>query len=217
MTDDKYSKAKKQRSQSKLFRVVICALAFVAAAVVWQNAAKRRQARDMKPLKIPVLRLPPVQPELMSLLVKEVEKLDAEVRRIKETGVIMETDEESLKATKKLQNATRRLLAARYGVNEPYRVNVVLEFQETIPDFDEKGAEGSILLEMAPTDLQPHSVFSFLEIARQWQGGAFHRKADHVLQVMVHGGFKHLAFQEYSEECEYDRLPACIAAVRTIF
>jgi hypothetical protein len=142
--------------------------------------------------------------------------LDAEVRRIKQTGVIMETDEESLKATKRLQDATRRLLEARYGPNEPYRVKVILEFQDTIPDFAEKGADGSILLEMAPTRLQPHSVFSFLEVARQWKGGAFHRNAPHVLQVMVHGGFKHLAFQEYSKECEYHRPLAWIASVRTI-
>jgi hypothetical protein len=78
---------------------------------------------------------------------------------------------------------------------------VLLEFQDTIPDFQDKGADGSLLLEMAPSRLQPHSVFSFLEVARQWKGGAFHRKAGHVLQVMVLGGsFKHLAFQEYSEE-----------------
>jgi hypothetical protein len=55
---------------------------------------------------------------------------------------------------------------------------------------------------MAPSRLQSHSVFSFLEVARarQWKGGAFHRKAGHVLQVMILGGFKHLAFQEYSED-----------------
>jgi hypothetical protein len=91
-------------------------------------------------------------------------------------------------------------MAARYGPEEPYRVEVVLEFQESIADFKEKGADGTILLEMAPSRLVPHSVFSFLEISRQWQGRGFHRIANHVLQVQTSGKFNNLAFQEYSPE-----------------
>jgi hypothetical protein len=196
MTDDKYAKARKQQSRKEVVLLVIFAMAFIVAAVLFKNAGKKRPVKDAA-AEDRYLKVPPVD---LTALVKEVEELDAQVRKIKETGVIMETDEESLKATKKLQEATRRLLAARYGLGEPYRVRVLLEFQETIPDFEEKGADGSLLLEMAPSQLQPHSVFSFLEVARQWKGGAFHRNAPHVLQVMVRGGFKHLAFQEYSEE-----------------
>ena len=136
----------------------------------------------------------------ISSLVEKVNKLDAEVRRIKKTGVIMETDSASLEATGKLQDATRELLHARYGTQEPYRVKVVLEFQEQSPEFREKGPNGEIIIEMAPSRLQPHSVFSFLEVARQYEGGAFHRIARHVLQVMVRGRFPPLAFQEYSKE-----------------
>lgn len=134
-------------------------------------------------------------------LLKLVEIMDAEVRRIKETGVIMETDNKSLIATKKLQDATRRLLVARYGSAEPYRVRLELEFQETIPDFAENGSYGEIVIELAPSELVPHSIYTFLEIARNWNSGAFHRIAGHVLQVMVHGNsVKHLAFQEYSPD-----------------
>jgi len=134
-------------------------------------------------------------------MIQAVNELDAAVRKKKATGVIMENDPDSLQLTGKLQEATRTLLAARYGPVEPYRVNVTLEFQDTIPDFKENGPDGYILLEMAPSRLVPHSVFSFLEIARQWKGGAFHRIAGHVLQVQVRGGVgKPLAFQEYSEE-----------------
>ena len=115
----------------------------------------------------------------------------------------MENDPASLELTSKLQEATRTLLAAWYGPNELCRVNVTLEFQDTIPDFKEKGPDVCILLEleMTPSELIPHSVFSFLEITRQWKGGAFHRIAGHVLQVQVRGNiFKSLAFQEYSEQ-----------------
>jgi len=136
-----------------------------------------------------------------------VNTLDAQVRQIKDTGVIMETDEESLAATGKLQDATRKLLHKRYGSLEPYRVRVDLEFQPSIPDYDENGSEGSILIEMAPSSIIPHSVYTFVEEAKNWmtgtwRQGAFHRVASHVLQVSV--GFRnpvpHLAFQEYSKQ-----------------
>jgi hypothetical protein len=142
----------------------------------------------------------PKGPVVTEDMIQQVAELDAEVRRIKATGVIMEKDDKSLTATKKLQDATRTLMAARYGPEEPYRVEVVLEFQDTIADFEEKGADGTILLEMAPSRLVPHAVFSFLEISRQWQGRGFHRIANHVLQVQTLGKFKNLAFQEYSPE-----------------
>ena len=31
----------------------------------------------------------------------------------------------------------------------------------------------------------PHAVWLFLQIVRNWKGGAFHRNAGHVLQVML--------------------------------
>lgn len=132
-------------------------------------------------------------------LVAQVQKLDAEVRRISLNVDIFEKDDVAQNAAKRLQEATRKLLAVRYGRLEPYRVRVDLEFQETIPDFQLNGPSGTLLFEMAPTKLIPHSVFTFMEIARQWKAGAFHRVASHVLQVMVKGGFDHLAFQEYSD------------------
>ena len=38
----------------------------------------------------------------------------------------------------------------------------------------------------------------FMTMADNWQSGAFHRFAPHVLQAQVKGGFPHLSFQEYS-------------------
>ena len=141
-------------------------------------------------------------PSEESLEAKVVE-LDKKVRAIKATGVFMEVDAEGLAASKRLQDATRLLLAKRYGPNEPYRVRVELTFQESNPTFS-MGEHDSFMIELAPSSLVPHSIFSFLEIARHWpeKKGAFHRRANHVLQVMTKDrqSVQHLAFQEYSPE-----------------
>lgn len=131
-----------------------------------------------------------------------VDDLDAKVRQIKSTGVFLEVDENGKAATAKLQEATRKLLKARYGPVDPYRVKLDLIFQPSNPTFATQGKTASVLFELAPMSLQPHSIFTFLEVARRWhvKKGAFHRRANHVLQAVVndHASIKHLAFQEYS-------------------
>ena len=129
--------------------------------------------------------------------------LEARVREIKKTGVIMEADEDSLKMTRKLQDATREVLKLRYGDAgaRNYRVELILEFQPSVPDFAENGKDGSILIEMAPISLVPCSVYNFMEIARTWKSGAFHRNAGHVLQAIARSDVtKSMPFQEYSKE-----------------
>ncbi|KAL3810020.1 hypothetical protein ACHAXA_006135 [Cyclostephanos tholiformis] len=129
--------------------------------------------------------------------------LEARVREIKKTGVIMEVDEESLKMTRKLQEATREVLKLRYGDfgSKNYRVELILEFQPSIPDYAEKGKDGSIIIEMAPISLVPCSVYNFMEIARTWKSGAFRRNAGHVLQALARSNVtESMPFQEYSEE-----------------
>ena len=113
----------------------------------------------------------------------------------------METDPTSLEATKKLQTVARKLIVAKYGPG-PYRVKVDLEFPPTIPDFDQNGKDGSIVIELAPIELIPVSVWTFLEVSRTWVKGAFHRNAHHVLQVQAVSSeiHQHLPFQEYSKE-----------------
>jgi hypothetical protein len=144
--------------------------------------------------------------ESEQVLVERVKQYDQHVRdikqRIDEADKFMETDPEGMAATQRLQDVTRQLLHKRYGAIEPYRVQVDLEFQPSNPTFATQGKQDSIVIEMAPTALMPHAVFTFLEVARQWTGGAFHRRAAHVLQVMVKNrkAVQHLAFQEYSPE-----------------
>lgn len=143
--------------------------------------------------------------ELEAKAAQKVALLEQNVRAIKKTGVIMETDTESLTFTKQLQDATRTLIKLRYGdfgsISTPYRIKMDLEFQPTIPDFDTKGKEGTIVIELAPISLIPYSVYNFLEIARTWKNGAFHRNAGHVLQAIARSGVtQSMPFQEYSKE-----------------
>ena len=134
--------------------------------------------------------------------------LEDRVRALKKTGVIMEADAESRRLTAQLQDATRELLALRYGDigDRNYRVRLDLEFQPTLPDFAEKGKEGSLLVELAPVSLLPCSVYNFLEIARTWKKGAFHRNADHVLQAIARSDVtRPMPFQEYRREYPHRR------------
>jgi len=129
--------------------------------------------------------------------------LEKQVREIKATGVIMEADEHSLEMTGKLQEATRDLIKLRYGdfPDKNFRVKLDLEFQSTIPDFAAKGAEGSLVVELAPISLLPCSVYNFLEIARTWKKGAFHRNAGHVLQAISRSDItERMPFQEYHKD-----------------
>ena len=130
-----------------------------------------------------------------------VDVLDAKVRHYKKKrDVIMETDPEGLKLTKELQQATHNLLVKRYG-QHTFRVRVDLLFPDVITASDGLPAADYLLIELAPIDLIPCSVYNFLEIARTWKHGAFHRNADHVLQVEVHSDVtESMPCQEYSPE-----------------
>ena len=143
--------------------------------------------------------------EIEAKAAQKVALLEQNIRAIKKTGVIMETDSESLTMTKELQDATRTLIKLRYGdfgsISTPYRIKMDLEFQPTIPDFDTKGKEGTLVIELAPISLIPYSVYNFLEIARTWRKGAFHRNAGHVLQAISRSDVtQSMPFQEYSKE-----------------
>jgi hypothetical protein len=220
LPNEKYAKIRKEQTKSlQLLLVavlVVCALCGVVVSLQMQRTKSEavtaafieRAGKHPQQAQLPAesaqqgLAVPSTYTE--DYYEKEVQKLDAEVRRIKAAVKIFETNDEGLAAALKLQEATRKLLAIRYGEttdSQPYRVRVHLEFQESIPDFAENGPSGSFLIEMAPVKLVPHSVFTFLEVARNYKGGAFHRVAGHVLQVKVQApGIQHLAFQEYTPQ-----------------
>ena len=140
-------------------------------------------------------------------LVIQVQQLDRQVRARKAIdGVMMEVDPQGLALTTALQQVTRKLLLKRYGRHPAYRVIVDLEFPPTMPDFTTKGKDGKLIIEMAPIDLIPVSVFYFLEMARTWQRGMVHRNAGHVLQIQSYSAQKqHMPFQEYSPDFPHKR------------
>lgn len=147
-------------------------------------------------------------------LAAKVDVLDKQVRERKGTkGVMMETDEKGLKLTGKLQKATIKLLEHRYGAktrHTKFRVVVDLLYPHSIiidPDSDSN--RGQFVIEMAPYDLIPCSVFYFLEMARTYKGGSFHRNAGHVLQAAAQTGategHRSMPFQEYSPKHPHAR------------
>jgi len=150
-----------------------------------------------------------IPPDDEAAVVDEVANLQAKVtaktavvRAMKfERHMIMETDLDALAATHELQEMCKKLVPLKYGP-EPYVLEMRLAFPASFPDLEEKGASGVVQVEMAPLELMPYSVLTFLDmVVHEWKGGAFHRNAGHVKQVSVKGqqhfGFP-LAFQEYS-------------------
>jgi hypothetical protein len=215
INDEKYAKAAKQ-SQRKMLILVGLALVVLAGCLVHFGIAHGGvssqshlpatadvAAQDMGLVAPSKTKEPSLSLEELETL---VQKHDAAVRTIKEQVEFFEKDEGAQAAAKFLQDATRQLLHKRYGIQEPYRVAIGLEFQDTMPDFAQNGKDGSFVIELAPSSLQPHSIYTFLEVSRQWKAGAaFHRFAHHVLQVMAKTTqapykIQHLAFQEYSPE-----------------
>lgn len=201
--DEKYDKKSKQNRSDIMVVIVIIVTCILGLGYHLSKDSstpvfKTRPAQGFKAISTASI----------AELESSVQALDVKVRTIKAKVDIFETDPSAQQAAKELQQATRELLAARYGPNEPYHVKVVLEFQKSIPDFAEKGAHGEFLIEMAPSALIPHSVFTFMEVARNWESGAFHRIAPHVLQVMVRTKthVQHLAFQEYSPEYPHKKM-----------
>jgi hypothetical protein len=205
--DDKYSKV---RRNSKWLPIILVLTVLVAMGYALQRSRKssaglvRRPTESSSSLSSSATTTTNNNnnktPDL-SYLEQEYRRLDEKVRQIKTTGVIMETDATSLIYTGQLQNVARQLLQAKYGVHDHYRVQVDLVFQPSIPDYIAKGPTGRLVIEMAPIDYIPVSVYTFLEIARSWQNGAFHRNAGHVLQATTQASAitQHLPFQEYSE------------------
>jgi hypothetical protein len=207
--DDKYHKV---RRNSKWLPIILVLTVLVAMGFVLQRSRKssaglvRRPTESSSSLSTTSTTTTSNNnnnnrtPDL-AYLEQEYRRLDEKVRQIKTTGVIMETDATSLIYTGQLQTVARQLLQAKYGVYDHYRVQVDLVFQPSIPDYITKGPNGQLVIEMAPIEYIPVSVYTFLEIARSWQNGAFHRNAGHVLQATTQASAitQHLPFQEYSE------------------
>ena len=196
--DNKYTKIRVQRRKQTLF-VIGLSFGFLAALVCHYFS------KDNEVYSLPTwagFNQKAYQQQQLLESIQKVTTLDTKVRAIRQQVDIFETNANGQAAQKELQDATRDLLHLRYGIQEPYRVRVDLEFQPSIPDFQINGPFGSFLIELAPSTLQPHSIYTFLEVCRWFKKSAFHRIAPHVLQTytLTNKKVQHLAFQEYSPE-----------------
>jgi len=154
--------------------------------------------------------LPEEIPPRMSIeeQTKKCDELIENIRSLKYKGVVMEVDEGAKTAINQLQAELRKLFRLQYGPNtSKFKVEMKLEFPSTMPDFAEAGKSGIILIETAPIDLVPYSVYLFLQTIKNFKGGAFHRNAGHVLQAQVNtDGVRGMAFQEYHKDFPHKRL-----------
>lgn len=107
----------------------------------------------------------------------------------------MENNEDAKKEISLLQDKLRQFIPLKYGPG-PYRVGMKLRFPESMKDPNLPDEMG-LIIELAPIQLVPYSVYYFLEIVSHWNGGAFHRRAGHVLQALTQTRLPSLAFQEY--------------------
>lgn len=216
--DDDNEKQSKIQRNSRVF--IMRAIIFMAALTFFALGLGHVHTKDPPQLAIDINKMMEAHAEKKNEILRkreksfgeidleletDVEHLDQQVRDRKKTkGVIMETDEKGLELSGKLQAATIKLLEHRYGAKtRKFRVVVHLQYPHSIiKDPDSESNRGKFVIELAPYDLIPCSVFYFLELARTYKGGSFHRNAGHVLQAAARSeataGHKSMPFQEYS-------------------
>jgi hypothetical protein len=206
--DDNEKESKVQKAQDNALKHIFIILGiFVLAlgAYEWSIGKTPSDAMDLVHQELDLVQQEISSPQGPNVdeLAKIVQDLDTQVRARKATpGVLMEVDDIGLDLTGKLQEATRQLLYARYGKHKAYRVHVDVVFPPTIPDYRGPNDMETIVIELAPIELIPCSVFYFLELVRGWKKGSFHRNAGHVLQVQSRSDYikSSMPFQEYSPQ-----------------
>jgi hypothetical protein len=92
--------------------------------------------------------------ELYTKLQRQIE----EVRTLKRSGVVTETDDEAKALIKELRKTCREYLLKEYGP-EPYYIEMSLVFPSTMSDFSTHGADGKVLFKLGPIEHVPYSVF----------------------------------------------------------
>ena len=140
------------------------------------------------------------------------EKLELEAKKVQQ----LQLAKQKLKENIKLMSKTA--LLDKFGPG-PHYVEINLEFPNVEAD-----ATAKILVELAPVEEMPHTVYWFLEqVSRKlYDGCSFHRNAGHVIQGgpapnflsppepqlnknFVDAGFHSVLFQEYSPKFPHEK------------
>lgn len=97
----------------------------------------------------------------------------AKIRHMKfQEHIVMEKDENAKIEIVKLQDMLRKLLRMQYGPG-PYRVEMKLQFPQSMAQ-PVLPQEQSIIIDLAPVNLVPYSVYYFLELVKHWKVGGVH-------------------------------------------
>ena len=129
-------------------------------------------------------------------LSQEIQALEKRIMDLKQSGIVLEHDPQASILTKELQKSAREVTELRYGLG-PYYIEVSLSFPDAMLEAEHIKQMQTFLIETAPLEYVPYSVYMFMEVARKFSSGAFHRNAGHVLQALVRKNRKSMAFQEY--------------------
>lgn len=85
-----------------------------------------------------------------------------------------------------------------------------LKFPQVMIDLNDKlnatAGYATIVIELAPFEILPHAVYTFLEIIRTYKRGEFHRNAGHVLQAQVSADFQGgVVYMEYDRRYPHQK------------
>jgi cyclophilin family peptidyl-prolyl cis-trans isomerase len=216
--------------------VAVCAISFCAVALFFfekyedsHDAAIRLQMRmeEIGPLSKEMQgKLKAIETENSQLKTK-LEQEEVEIGTLrKRTSKELPTLQEKVdrleayknKMRDSIQTMSRQRLIEKFGPG-PHKVEVQLAFD---PDSNLEGTANRIVLELAPADEMPHTVYWFLEQVHHglYDKCSFHRNANHVIQAGPVGnfltapnegllkkfkesGFESVLFQEYSSEYKH--------------
>jgi cyclophilin family peptidyl-prolyl cis-trans isomerase len=216
--------------------VGVCVISFCAVALFFfekyedsHDAAIRLQMRmeEIGPLSMEMQgKLSAIESEnqkLKSKLEQEEVEIGTLRKRTSKELPTLQQKVERLEAYKNqmrdsIQKMSKQRLIEKYGPG-PHKVEVQLAFD---PDSLLEGTADRIVLELAPVEFMPHTVYWFLEQVHHglYDKCAFHRNANHVIQAgpvgnhltapnegllkkFIESGFGSVLFQEYSNEYKH--------------
>jgi cyclophilin family peptidyl-prolyl cis-trans isomerase len=216
--------------------IAVCAISFCAVALFFfekyedsHDATIRLQMRmeEIGPLSQEMQgKLAAIETE-NSKLKSKLEQEEVEIGTLrKRTSTELPTLQEKVdrleayknKMRNSIQTMSRQRLIEKFGAG-PHKVEVQLAFD---PDSNLEGTANRMVLELAPVDEMPHTVYWFLEQVHHglYDKCSFHRNANHVIQAGPVGnfltapnegllkrfkesGFESVLFQEYSSEYKH--------------